>query len=162
MQLLNFLPVSFFSWCENVPPGLWIRNAKWAFAIIETVHIMALTVLLGTLIVVDLRLLGFGMRRQSAAYLARLLAPWTWSALLTMVVTGIGLFASEANRLSQSGPFAFKMLLLVLAVGTHFTIHSRVTRNGITSSAGIAKAAACLSIALWLGVALAGRAIPFL
>ena len=51
----------------------------WAFAIIETVHIMALTVLLGTLILVDLGLLGVGMRRQSPSYLAQLVTPWTWS-----------------------------------------------------------------------------------
>jgi uncharacterized protein DUF6644 len=162
MRLLNLLPLSFFLWCENMPLGLWIRKATWVFAIIETIHIMALAVLLGTMIVVDLRLLGFGMRRQSTAEVARLLAPWTWGSLVVMVLTGVSLFTSEAVRLSRSAPFAYKMLFLALAITAHFTIHSRATTVGIREGAGFGKVAACLSIIFWLGVALAGRAIAFL
>jgi hypothetical protein len=123
---------------------------------------MALAVLLGTLIMVDLRLLGFGLIRQSPSYLSQLMAPWTYGSLAVMVITGVSLFVAEANRLSQSGPFAFKMLLLILAVGTHFTVRAHVTRDGATLGSRLPKVVACLSIVFWFGVALAGRAIPFL
>jgi len=106
MSLLGLIPLSFFLWCEKTHLGLWIKNGTWTFATIETIHIMALAVLLGTLVVVDLRLLGFGMLRQSPSYLAQLMAPWTYGTLVVMVLTGICMFVSEANRLSQSGPAA--------------------------------------------------------
>src|SRR5580698_5869841 len=131
MSLLGLFPLSFFLWCENTHLGLWIKNATWVFATIETIHIMALAVLFGTLVVVDLRLLGFGMLRQSPSYLAQLMAPWTYSSLAVMALTGISLFVAEANRLSRSSPFAFKMLFLILAVGTHFTVRAKVTREQV-------------------------------
>jgi uncharacterized membrane protein len=109
-----------------------------------------------------MRLLGFGMLRQSPSYLAQLRAPWTYGSLVVMVLTGICLFLSEANRLSQSGPFAFKMLLLVLAVGTHFTVRAKVTGERVRVGSKLPKVVAGLSIVFWFGVALAGRAIPFL
>src|ERR1700694_3872716 len=122
MHLLNILPPSFFEWCENMPPGLWIREATWGFAVIETLHIMALAVLLGSMLIVDLRLMGLGMTRQPAAELAGLLSPWFWVSFFTMVAMGICLFASEAVRLSQSVPFAYKMIFLLVAVAVHITI----------------------------------------
>jgi hypothetical protein len=117
---------------------------------------------LGTLIMVDLRLLGFGLIRQSPSYLSQMMAPWTYGSLAVMVLTGISLFVAEANRLSQSGPFAFKMVLLILAVATHFTVRAHVTRDGARLGSRLPKVVACLSIVFWFGVALAGRAIPFL
>ena len=161
MHLLNFLPTSFFEWCENNPLGLWLRQATWAFAVIETVHIMALAILLGSMLVIDLRLLGWGMKRQPTAELAELLSPWFWGSFFTMVATGLCLFLSEADRLSSSGPFAYKMIFLLLAVAVQLTIHRKAIAHG-TEGAASAKAAAWLSLACWFSIALAGRAIAFL
>jgi hypothetical protein len=66
MTLVQFIPIGFFQKCEVVWPGNWLREATWGFAIIETIHIMVLAVLLGTIFVVDLRLLGLGLTRRSA------------------------------------------------------------------------------------------------
>ena len=161
MHLLNVLPTSFFEWCENMPPGLWVRQATWGFAVIETLHIMALAVLLGSMLIIDLRLMGLGMTRHPAAELAGLLSPWFWASFFTMVATGICLFASEAVRLSGSGPFMYKMMFLLLAVGVHITIHRKAIANGVEGAA-LGKAAGWLSLICWLGIALAGRAIAFL
>jgi hypothetical protein len=144
-----------------MPPGLWIRDATWGFAVIETLHIMALAVLLGSMLIVDLRLMGLGMTRQPVAELAGLLIPWFWASFFTMIATGICLFASEAVRLSQSGPFAYKMMFLFVAVAVHLTIHRKAIANGVEGAA-LGKAAAWLSMFCWLGIALAGRAIAFL
>jgi hypothetical protein len=161
MNLLSVLPNSFFEWCQNMPLGSWLKGATWAFAVVETVHIMALAVLLGTMVVIDLRLLGLGMRRQSVAEIAELLNPWFWGSFFTMIVTGICLFLSEAVRLSLSSPFAYKMLFLLIAVAVHLTIHRSVIAGGGERIA-LSKSAACLSLCCWLGIALAGRAIAFL
>ena len=79
-----------------------------------------------------------------------------------IVVTGTIMFDSEAVKLSQSGPFFFKMIFLFLAVLFHLTIHRRVTSSDAIEGTGTAKVAASLSLVCWLSVALAGRAIAFL
>ena len=161
MTLSRILPYSFFDWCEGSALGFWLKQAMWGFATIETVHIMALAVLLGSMVVVDLRLLGLGLKRMPTAELAGLLAPWFWTSLVTMIVSGTCLFVGEAVRLSTSGPFAYKMLFLLLAVIVHLSIHRKAIASGLDGAA-LGKAAASLSLMCWLGIALAGRAIAFL
>jgi hypothetical protein len=158
----RILPGWFFALCEYHWPGSWFKNARWFFAIDETFHIMALGMLIGTLVIVDLRLLGFGMRRQSVAQLARFLGPWTLLGVTSMIVTGVPLFMSEAVKLSRSSPFFYKMLFLICAVTLHFTLHRKATASSASPNSGLGKLAASLSLICWLGVALAGRAIAFL
>lgn len=78
-QDLRIFPAALFQWCESSLLGNAIKNSKWDFAILETVHIIGIAVLLGSTLVVNLRLLGFGMRRRSAAQLEEELGPWTWA-----------------------------------------------------------------------------------
>jgi len=155
------LPLSIFQWCENSLLGHWIKYSKWDFAIIETFHIIGITVLLGSTLVVDLRLLGFGLRRLSPAQLARELAPWTWAALAFMLVTGVPMFLSEAVRLSYNSAFFVKMIVLPLALVLQFTVHRRATSPGAQEESKFGKLAAYLSLISWLSVALAGRAIAY-
>ncbi len=162
MTFVHLLPLSFFHWCEHVWPGKWIKEATWVFAVTETIHIMVLAVLLGTIVVIDLRLLGMGLKRRSPATLARDLEPWTLISIILMAITGVMLFMSEAVRLSTSGPFFYKILFLVLALIVHFTITRTSTKPGVPEGATLGKVAACLSLFFWFGVAFAGRAIAFL
>jgi hypothetical protein len=162
MTFLHFVPITFFQWCESVWPGKWIKEATWVFAITETIHIMVLAVLLGTIFVVDLRLLGVGMKRRTAARLAKDLAPWMLTSVVLMILTGTALYMSEAVRLSQSAPFFFKILSLTLALVVQFTIIRSATQPGKAEGATLGKLAACLSLFFWFGVAFAGRAIAFL
>jgi heme/copper-type cytochrome/quinol oxidase subunit 4 len=157
----QLLPGAFFAWCHDSAIGEWINDSVWAFAIIETFHIIALTVLLGTIIALDLHLLGIRTRRQSTRELARELAPYTAGALLLLIVTGVPMFMSQAIRYSQSVSFLVKMLLLVLTITFHFTVYRHATRAE-GKSATYGKLVASLSLACWLGVALAGRGIAFL
>ncbi len=162
MTFGRFIPDWFFALCESSWPGSWFKHSQWMFAIDETFHIMALGMLIGTLVVVDLRLLGLGMRRQSIRQVAGYLAPWTLLGVALMIFTGIPLFMSEAVRLGKSSPFLFKMIFLLCAVTLHFTLHRKAIASSTSQSSGLGKLAACLSLACWLGVALAGRAIAFL
>lgn len=155
------LPSSVFQWCERSLLGHAIKYSKWDFAILETFHIIGIAVLLGSILVVDLRLLGFSMKRVTAAQLAREFAPWTWAAFAFMVATGIPMFLSEAVRMSLNTAFLVKMTLLCFALVIHFTILRRATRPSVQENEGFGKFAAYLSLASWLSVALAGRAIAF-
>ncbi len=162
MTFGEILPDWFFALCENSWLGAWFKHSRWAFAIDETFHIMALGMLIGTLVIIDLRLLGLGMRRQSVAQLARYLAPWTLLGVALMILTGVPMFLSEAVRLSRSSPFLFKMMFLSCALTLHFTLHRKAIASSGGQVSGLDRVAASLSLMCWLGVALAGRAIAFL
>ncbi len=161
MNLQHVLPFWFFQWCEKSALGLSIQGSKWTFAVIETIHIMALAVLLGSFLLVDLRLFGLVMRGQTIAEVASHFAPTSWVSFAVMVATGIPMYLSEAVRLSSSAPFFYKMVFLSLALLFHLTVHRRATRSGVEEG-GLAKVAASLSMVCWLAIALAGRAIAFL
>jgi len=161
MVFLRILPISFFQWCENSLIGAGIRHSTWQFPIIETIHLLGLTILFGSLMVVDLRLLGIVLRRHSVAVVAGDFMIWFWTALLISACTGVAMFLSEATRMSYNSAFFAKIVLIVLAVAFHLTVHRGVVTPGASKSAFMGKFAACLSLLCWLSVALAGRAIAF-
>jgi len=152
----------FFEWCDRTAIGMWIRDESiWPFPIIETFHILALTLLFGTILIVDLRLLGMGMRRQSASMLARELRPWMYGALALILFTGTLLFLSEALRCYGNDGFRFKMVSLFLALAFHFATFRRATMDDSRMSPGWKKLVALVSMTLWLCVGVGGRAIGF-
>lgn len=153
------LPI--FHWADTSWLSLEIRASTWQFAIIEMVHLVGLTVLLGSLMVLDLRLFGFGMRKQPVSQLARDLTAWTRAGLVTILGSGVLLFFGEPMKLFGSPSFHVKMLLLFLAIVFQFTLFRKVTMND-AASPGLDKVAGVLSLFLWFGVGLAGRAIGFL
>jgi uncharacterized protein DUF6644 len=153
------LPI--FHWADTSWLSLEIRASTWQFAIIEMIHLLGLTVLLGALMVLDLRLFGFGMRKQPVSQLAKDLTAWTWIGLVTILGSGVLLFFGEPMKLFGSPSFHVKMLLLFLAIVFQFTLFRKVTLND-GASPGLDKVAGALSLLLWFGVGLAGRAIGFL
>jgi hypothetical protein len=135
---------------------------SWVFPVIQSVHLIGLTMLVGTICLVDFRLLGVGMRRQTASDIASGLAPWTTGGLLTVLVTGPLMFSSDLPRYLNNPAFLFKMGLLAVALAGQFTLHRRVVSDSTTSNSASAsrqKLAAVLSLILWSGIVLAGRAI---
>jgi hypothetical protein len=119
----------------------------WLFPVIQSIHLVGLTVLVGTIALVDFSLLGIGIRRVPASQLTRQLAPWTTAGLITMFATGPLMFWSDWERYVKNPAFLAKMALLTFALVARFRIH----RNG--------KWAAVLSLVTWSCVVLAGRAI---
>jgi len=128
---------------------------SWLFPVIQSVHIIGLTMLVGTIFLVDLRLLEIGMKRHDVSDLASRLSPFTSGGLLTVLVTGPLMFGSDLSRYLNNPAFLLKMGLLVVALAAHFTLHRRVVRDGAHRQ----KLAAVLSLILWSSVVLAGRAI---
>jgi uncharacterized membrane protein YhdT len=157
---MSLLP--FFQWCEATWLGTAIREAPWAFAVIESVHLLALCVIGGSILVVDLRLLGVGLRHQRINELARDAQPWLNRSLAVMLVTGTGLFLSEPTKCYYSTPFWFKMSSLALAIVFSYTVRRKV----VFADEGRISPVACtivgvVSMALWLGVGAGGRWIGF-
>jgi hypothetical protein len=132
---------------------------SWLFPVIQSVHIIGLTMLVGTIFLVDLRLLGIGMRHRAARDIASGLAPWTSGGLLTVLVTGPLLFWSDLTRYLNNPAFVTKMGLLAVALAAHFTLHRSAVRDVAWLNATRQKLAAAVSVILWSGVVLAGRAI---
>ena len=151
----------FFRWCDASWLSVEIRSSTWQFAILEMIHLLGLTVLLGTLWVLDMRLLGFGMRKQAPSELAKDLSRWMWSGLAVMLSSGLLLFFGEPMKLFGSPSFHVKMMLLFLAIVFQLTLFRRVSTDR-AASAMIDRFVACVSLILWFGVGLAGRGIGFL
>src|SRR3989442_12810440 len=95
----------FFEWCQATALGTAIRMSPWAFAVIESVHLLGLAVIGGAVLLVDLRMLGFGLKDQAIAEIARAAFPWLVGSLIVMLLTGVGLFLSEPMKCYASGPF---------------------------------------------------------
>ena len=157
---MSMLP--FFQWCEATVLGTAIRETTWAFAVIESIHLLALCVIGGAVLVVDLRLLGLGLRHQRINDLARDAQPWLNRSLAVMLITGIGLFLSEPTKCYYSTPFWFKMTSLLLAITFAFTIRRKVifAEEGRISPVAYT-IVGLVSMALWLGVGAGGRWIGF-
>jgi hypothetical protein len=157
---MSMLP--FFQWCESSALGEAIRTSTWAFAVIESFHLLALAVIGGAVLIVDLRLLGLGLKDQRVSDIARNAFPWMVGSLLVLLVTGVGLFLSEATKCYYSTPFWVKMTSLLLAVTFAFTVRRRITLAGDGRVAPIwNKLVAVVSLLLWFGVGAGGRWIGF-
>jgi hypothetical protein len=156
----RLLPASFFRWCVATPIGSYFHTSLWGFAILETFHILGLTLLLGTIFVVNLSVLGLGLR-QSVDRIARELAPWTVAGLLLMIGSGVPMFMSSAIQYGSSFPFLIKMMLLLSAIALQVAIYRKATKPGVTEGSRVGRLAACLALICWFGVAYAGRAISF-
>lgn len=151
----------FFQWCESLWLGQFVVNSNWLFPVIEAVHLLALSVLGGAVLVVDLRLLGLGLKHRSASELWRAARPWMIGALGMMIATGVPLFLSEPIKCYYNDSFWVKMTTLPIAIAFAFTIRSRATSDAVRNTARRQMLVGALSIALWLTVAAAGRWIGF-
>jgi hypothetical protein len=154
--------LAFFQWCEQSHIGDLIRRSPWLFPAIEAIHLLGLGFIGGAVLVVDLRLLGFGLRRQSAAQLSRDAQPWLVGSLIVMIITGGLLFTSEAIKCYYHGAFWFKMASLLLAIVFTFTVQRKVVMADETRLAPLwSKVVAVVSVLLWSGVGIGGRWIGF-
>src|SRR5579863_5827911 len=153
--------LGLFRWFDATPISKLIRDSTYIFPVVEVLHLFGLTLLLGTVTVIALRMLGVGMRRQSVADVASQLTPWSVGAAILTIVSGILLFLSEAMKCYSNAAFPFKMWFLLGGIILYFVTHHRVSSPTSRLSAGQMKVIAVLSLILWYGVAIAGRAIAF-
>lgn len=153
----------FFKWCDGTWTGEVIRGSKYLFPVIEAIHLLGLTVLLGVMVIISMRLFGLILKHESTRELATDLRPYTWTSIVVMLITGFLLFSSEALKCYDSPSFRFKMACLILALIFQVTIYHRATTAvDVDKRPGFAKLTAILALLLWFGVGVGGRAIGFL
>ncbi len=152
----------FFQWCETLWLGQFVVGSLWLFPVIESMHLLALALLGGSILLVDIRLLGLGLTDREVSELARDARPWMVGALVAMILSGIPLFLSEPIKCYYSTAFWIKMTTLPFAVAFAFTVRWRVAlAEPVRNTARRQKLVGALSIALWFTVAAAGRWIGF-
>lgn len=152
----------FFEWCETLWLGQAVIGSNWLFPVIESVHLLGLALLGGAILLVDLRLLGLGLKERAVAELAIDARPWMLTGLTILIATGIPLFLSEPIKLYYSGAFWLKITTLPIAIAFAFTVRARVTlSDSVRNTARRQQLVGALSIALWFTVAAAGRWIGF-
>ena len=152
--------LAFCRWCNGSFFGHGIRDSAWLFPFVEVFHLLALALLGGILILVNLSLLGLRFGNTTTAQLARELRPWMLGCIAVMLVSGFLLFSTEAVKMYGNWAFQLKMILLLLAVLFTLTVHRRIIESPRTSMS-LRRVAAVVSLMLWLGVGLGGRALGY-
>jgi len=154
--------LAFFSWCESNWIGAGIRDSRWLFPVIESVHLLGLAALGGVVLVVNLSLLGLGLGRRSAAQLWRDTLPCFFASLAVMLGTGLLLFTSEAVKLYYHEAFWVKMSALLLALLFTATVQRRTALGDPDRVSALRSRAVALgSLLLWSLVGIGGRWIGF-
>jgi len=152
--------LEFYTWCEKTPLGVWLQTSTYPFPIIEAIHLMCLTLMLGTMWTVNLRVLGFVLKGRPLAEVVEGVKPWMRGGYVATFVTGIMLFMSEALKLSANAAWLPKMAVLVGAMVLQYALSAFMVKGG-RGETGLAKALAAVSVLLWLATGFAARWIAF-
>jgi hypothetical protein len=160
------LIVKTLSWLDSTWLSTFIRESPWAFPTIESIHVIALALVIGTIAIVDLRLLGLASTHRAFTELSREVLPWTWGAFVIAATTGGLMFVSQPLGYYQNTAFRMKILLLLLA-GLNMLAFQLLTRRGVArwdrapSVPLPGKIAGTCSLMLWIAIVLFGRRIGF-
>jgi hypothetical protein len=142
-----------------------IRESDWMFPTIETLHVFALVLVVGTIMTVDLRLLGIANKDRPFSEVASEMLPWTWVAFAVAALAGLLMFSSKALTYYGNIPFRLKMVCLLLAGINMVVFHWLGTRHLEAWDRGrpprAAKLAGGASLLLWTTIVAAGRWIGF-
>ena len=153
-------------WIENTPVATAIRQSTWLFPAIETVHVLATVLVVGSVAMLDLRLLNIAWRQSSIREIHQDVLPWAWTSFGVAAIAGSLLFSSSATKYYHNVPFRIKMILLVLVginaacfeLGTYRRV---ATADRETNIPVAAKIAGAVGLLLWIAVVACGRWIGF-
>jgi len=136
-----------------------LNNNEWSFPLTECFHLAAMALSIGTIVMVDIRLIGFGMKGQTAHQLLRDTELWTLAGLAIVITSGLLIFSSDPIHYLHNGPFQFKMVMLLLGIFYNYTLHRKAASSNKTSLLTVL--AGVFSISLWLSLVFAGIFIAF-
>jgi len=163
MWLSNFL-----QWLADTPFSTLMRESTWAEPIVETIHVLTLTLFLGFAVLLDLRLLGITLTRKRVSEVLAQFNPWLFGGFAVMVVTGTLLFCGDPVSFYNTHPpfFKIKMIMLVLAGLNVMIFNLGIGRkvaewDSFPKTPPAAKMAGIVSIVLWILIVAAGRAIAY-
>ena len=158
--------LSVCEWLQALPWAYGVKHSSWQFPFIESIHSLALSVMLWPAAILDLRLLGLVMKQRAASKVASQFLPWVWTGFITMILTGGILFSAEAVKCYKSPFFRIKVVLLALAGVNALIFHTTVFRDVLSwdenqSTPLRAKIAGACSLAIWIGVVAMGRGLAY-
>jgi hypothetical protein len=157
--------IDFLTWLGETPFARSIGESEWLFPAFEVVHVFAISLVFGTIAIIDLRLLGLASTNRRYTEMARELLPWTWGAWVVAAAFGTLLIASHPVAYFQNADFRLKFLLMGLAFVNMLVFQFVTSRDvaewdkGGASVAG--KVAGALSLVLWIGVVYFARKTGF-
>ena len=154
------------AWIESTALAALVRESAYGFPILVGIHIIGIIFSVGTLLWVDLRLLGWGLRKIPVSEVYRSLSPWFVSGFAVMFVSGATLFAGFATSAYENAYFRIKMAALLLAAANALVFHILTQRaatawDAIPRPPAAVRFAGSVSLALWAAVILAGRMISY-
>jgi hypothetical protein len=153
-----------FEWLEHSSLAVYIRQSPLLFPAIEIVHIIGFVVLVGSAFLFDLRLLGIA-KKLSVVDVANYVLPWSRRSLCIVVPTGFLLFISQAKALSSNEVFGLKLILIIIAFANAGIFHRFAFKSASSwlhsETPLAAKAAALISLLLWISVISCGRLIAY-
>jgi hypothetical protein len=156
---VSLLP--FFRWCDGLAMSVAYRESLWLFPVTQALHLVAVALFAGAILVVDMRLLG-ALAREPRAKIARNAQPWLVGSFGAILATGIPQFTANAMRYYGNAIFWWKMELVLVAVIFTLTLRRRVAfADEERIGPGWARAVGLASLVLWAGVTIGGRAIGF-
>jgi hypothetical protein len=138
-----------------------LNNTEWAFPLAECIHIGGFAVGIGSIALVDFRMLNLGLRHETAARILRYTEPWTVIALAFVLFSGAALFLSQIDIYLMNLIFPLKMYALLAALIYNFTIHRKVAVMQNPSPV-LSKVVAIVSLLLWTSVVFGGIFTGFL
>ncbi|MBZ5575247.1 MAG: hypothetical protein LAP40_01650 [Acidobacteriia bacterium] len=158
--------LSICQWIQDTPIGTGLRESIWMFPIVESTHVLALSLSVGTLFWMDLRLTGTFMKKQPMSQVSRSVLPWTLIGFTIMTITGIFLFWCQAVKAYNSIFFKMKIAMLVLAavnaIAYHSTIYLKMDEwDKAMPPPARARFAGWASIVLWIGIIICGRTMAY-
>jgi len=156
------LLLTFCKWLEHTPWGEWVAVTLWGYPFVQMIHFSGLSVWLGTNIAVDLRLMGLGKQRQTAAELSEGLFALNWIAFCIVVLGGFLLFSATASTFVGNIAFRYKLgVFIPLALTWHIVVQRKAKTWGRTQDVpAAARVAGFLELLLWLCVVTAAVEIP--
>jgi len=154
----------FFQWMQESPASMYILSTTWFSPIVQVMHLTALAIFAGSILIVDLRLIGVGVTATPLAQVARDARPWFFWGLIALFITGMPSVASTAMKQYFSPFFWWKMELLMLGLVFTYTIRQKFVNNDASGELSPIwpKVAGMFSIAVWTGVAIGARLIGLL
>jgi hypothetical protein len=155
---------SLCQWLYDIPAVAALRESDDVYPILETLHVLGICLMVGTVATVDLRLAGAILREQPITSISKALLPYTWAGFGLMLATGLPLFAAESVKLYGNPAFRMKLWLLLLAGCNALLFHS-TTYGGVSDwdraypTPSRVRIFACTSLLLWFAVVVSGRLI---
>ena len=160
------LIAALLKWIEGTRASVFLQESAWAFPTIESIHVIAIALVVGTIAIVDLRLLALASVGRAYTELSRDVLPWTWGAFAIAATTGTLMFISQPVAYFANTAFRIKLSVLLLA-GINMLVFQLITQRGVakwdhgTTVPLSGKVAGALSLALWIAVVFFGRRIGF-